>query len=142
MDGVYSNPRIKEIFNILDVYNNVEFVKPDEFFSVTTKNGTFTMPDDILKAQKKLIEKFPREQKGIEKYFKLIGSVSKELEVLQSASWYHYLLFPLLFSNILRYKAKTVTEVLDNIIENDDLTFAPKPKHILSDILQHSDDTH
>ena len=22
------------------------------------------------------------------------------------------------------------------------LTFAPKPKHILSDILQHSDDTH
>ncbi len=135
MDGVYSNPRIKEIFNTLDIYNNVEFIKPDEFFSVTTKNGTFTMPDDIQKAQKKLIKKFPHEQKGIEKYFKLIGSVSKELETLPSASWYHYLLFPLLFSNILLYRNQTVTEVLDKIIENDEL------KLLLNANVQYYNDT-
>ena len=121
MDGVYTNPQIKNIFDKLDVYNNVEFVKPDEFFSVITKNSTFNMPDDAQDAQEKLIEKFPHEQKGIERYFKLIGRVSKEFETLQSASWYHYLLFPLLFSNILRYKNKTVTEVLDKIIEDDEL---------------------
>ena len=121
MDGVYSNPQIKKIFDKLDVYNNVEFVKPDEFFSVTTKNSTFIMPDNLYEAQERLTEKFSYEQKGIEKYFKLIGSVSKELETLQSVSWYHYLLFPLLFSNILRYRNKTVTEVLDKIIKNDEL---------------------
>lgn len=121
MDGVFTNPQIKKIFDKLDVYNNVEFVKPDEFFSVVTNNGTFIMPDDVQEAQDRLTEKFPNEQKGIEKYFKIIGNISKELETLQSASWYHYLLFPLLFSNILRYRNRTVTEVLDNIIETDEL---------------------
>jgi phytoene dehydrogenase-like protein len=135
MDGVFTNPKIKKIFDKLDVYNNVEFVKPDEFFSVVTKNGTFIMPDDVQEAQDKLTEKFPNEQKGIEKYFKLIGKISKELEILQSASWYHYLLFPLLFSNILRYKNKTVTEVLDKIIEDDEL------KLILNTNVQYYNDT-
>jgi len=135
MDGVYSNPQIKKIFDTLDVYNNVEFVKPDEFFSVVTKNGTFIMPDDLKEAQKKLTDKFSHEQKGIEKYFKLIGSVSKELETLQSASWYHYLLFPLLFSNILRYRNQTVTEVLDKIIEDDEL------KLLLNTNVQYYNDT-
>ena len=135
MDGVFTNPQIKKIFDKLDLYNNVEFVKPGEFFSVITKNGTFIMPDDLLEAQDRLTEKFPNEQKGIEKYFKLIGNISKELETLQSASWYHYLLFPLLFSNILKYKSKTVTEVLDKIIETDEL------KLILNANVQYYNDT-
>ena len=135
MDGVYSNPQIKKIFDTLDVYNNVEFVKPDEFFSVVTKNSTFNMPDDVQEAHKKLIEKFPHEQKGIEKYFKLIGNIFKEMEAIQSASWYHYLLFPLFFSNILRYKNRTVTEVLDIIINNDEL------KLILNSNVQYYNDT-
>ncbi len=135
MDGVYTNPQIKKIFDKLDVYNNVKFVKPDEFFSVTTKNGTFIMPDDLQEAQKKLTDKFSHEQRGIEKYFKLIGNISKELETLQSASWYHYMLFPLLFSNILRYRNRTVTEVLDKIIENDEL------KLLLNANVQYYNDT-
>ena len=135
MDGVYSNPQIKKIFDTLDVYNHVEFVKPDEFFSVMTKNGTFFMPDNAQEAQDKLGKKFPDEQKGIKKYFTLIRDVSQELETLQSASWYQYLLFPLLFSNILRYKNKTVTEVLDHIIEDDAL------KLILNANVQYYNDT-
>ena len=135
MDGVFTNPQIKRIFDTLDVYNNVEFVKPDEFFSVVTKNSTFLMPDDLQEAQDKLTKKFPNEQQGIEKYFKLIGTIAKELETLQSASWYHYLLFPLLFSNILRYRDKSVTEVLDNIIESDEL------KLILNTNVQYYNDT-
>ena len=135
MDGVYTNPQIKKIFDKLDVYNNVEFVKPDEFFSVVTKNGTFIMSDDLQEAQNQLTRKFPNEQKGVEKYFKLIGTIAKEFETLQSASWYHYLFFPLLFSNILRYKNKTVTEVLDKIIDNDEL------KLILNANVQYYNDT-
>jgi phytoene dehydrogenase-like protein len=135
MDGVYSNPQIKKIFDKLDVYNNVEFIKPDEFFSVVTKNGTFTMPDDLKKAQDRLTEKFFHEQKGIEKYFKLIDNIFKEMEIIQSASWYHYLLFPFFFPNILLYRNKTVTEVLDKIIEDDEL------KLILNTNVQYYNDT-
>jgi len=135
MDGVYTNSQIKKIFDKLDVYNNIEFVKPNEFFSVVTKNGTFVMPDDFQEAQSRLTKKFPHEHKGIKEYFKLISTISKELETLQSASWYHYLLFPLLFSNILRYKNKTVTEVLDKIIKNDEL------KLIINTNVQYYNDT-
>jgi len=62
MDGVYSSPQIKKIFDALDIYNHVAFVKPDEFFSVMTKNGTFIMPDNLQEAQNKLTEKFPNDQ--------------------------------------------------------------------------------
>ena len=135
MENPFDNGPKEKIFNSLGVYDNVEFVKPDEFFSVITKNSTFNMPDNVQEAQKKLIEKFPHEQKGIEKYFILIGNIFKEMEAIQSASWYHYLLFPLLFSNILRYKNKTVTEVLDKIIEDDEL------KLILNTNVQYYNDT-
>ena len=135
MDGVYSNPQIKNIFDKLDVYRHVEFVKPDEFFSVVTKNGTFIMPDDLQKAQDALGIKFPDQQKGIEKYFELIGLISKETEILQRASWYHYFLFPLFFSNILRYRNKTVTEVLDKIMDDNEL------KLILNANVQYYNDT-
>jgi len=135
MDGVYTNPQIKKIFDKLDVYNHVEFVKPNEFFSVVTKSGTFVMPDDLQEAEDKLAAKFPKEKEGIRQYFALIGNISTELETLQSASWYHYLLFPLLFSNILRYKNQTVTEVLDKIIEDEEL------KLILNTNVQYYNDT-
>ncbi|KYJ87651.1 phytoene desaturase family protein [Sulfurovum riftiae] len=135
MDGVYTNPQIKKIFDRLDIYDHVAFVKLDEFFSVTTKYGSFMMPDDVKLAKEKLIKKFLDEEKGIKKYFKLIGSIAKELESLSSASWYHYLLVPLFSPNILKYKNKTVTEVLDNIIKNDEL------KLILNANVQYYTDT-
>ena len=121
MESVYTNPLIKDIFTRLDVYNNIEFVKANEFFSVVTKDGTFVMPDGVEEAKEALISKFPSEQSGIENYFELIKNVATDLEKLQSASWYHYALFPFLFWRILYYKSKSVTDVLDKIIDNKEL---------------------
>jgi phytoene dehydrogenase-like protein len=135
MEGVYNNPQIRSIFNKLNVYDNIDFVKPDEFFAVTTQSGTFVMPDDFHNAQNKLINYFPHEKTGIKKYFKLISDISKELQKLQDPSWHHYIFFPLLFPNILRYKNKTVSNVLDQIIKDDRL------KLILNANVQYYNDT-
>ena len=135
MESVYTNPLIVDIFNQLEVYNNIEFVKPAEFFSVTTKNSTFVMPDGLDNAKKALIAKFPSEQNGIEKYFNTIEHIAKNLETLQSASWYHFALFPILFWRILYYKPKSVTAVLDSIINNEEL------KLILNSNVQYYNDT-
>jgi len=135
MEGVYTNPQIKKIFNQLDIYNHITFVKPNEFFSITTQNGNFIMPDGLTKAQQKLIEAFPHEQKGIKRYFKLISTVSNEFETLQNASWYHYTFFPFLFLNILRYKNKSVTHILNKILKDDKL------KLILNANIQYYNDT-
>ena len=121
MDGVYSNPLIAEIFKKLEVYENIEFVKPNEFFKITTKNGVFKMPDGVESAKEALIARFPKEQKGIEGYFKLIQRLGEHLNRLQNLSWYHYLLFPFIFWEVILYRSKSVTEVLDKLIEDREL---------------------
>ena len=135
MDGVYSNPSIVKIFKKLGVYEAVEFVKAPEFFEVRTKRGNFLMPDGVVNAKKALVEKFPHEKKGIEAYFKIIEKVGTSLEQLQNASWYHYLFFPFFFWNILRYKPKSVSAVLNKLMEDEEL------KLILNSNVQYYNDT-
>ena len=121
MDGVYTNSRIVKIFEELDVYKHIEFVKANELFEVYTKKGIFRMSDGLEEAQKALIEKFPNEKKAIESYFKLIASIGKQLEILQTPSWYHFLLFPFFFAKILWYKPKSVSDVFDKHFEDEEL---------------------
>jgi len=135
MEGVYTNPKIVEVFKRLDLYDHVEFIKPDEFFSVVTKDGEFTMPDGIESARDALVDRFPKEKANIERYFELIGSIADGFEKLQSLSWYHYILSPIIFKDILRYKSKSVTDVLDTLTTNDEL------KLILNANVQYYSDT-
>ena len=121
MESVYNNPTIKGIFDSLGVYDNIEFIKAPEFFSVVTKNGKFIMPDGVESAKKALVAKFPSESKGIEKYFKLIEQIHSNLTTLQNASWYHYALFPIIFWDVLVYRSKNVMDVLDDIIDDEEL---------------------
>jgi phytoene dehydrogenase-like protein len=135
MDGVYTNPQIKKIFNKLDVYKNIEFVKADEFFKINLKDDEFIMPDGVDEAKSALNKKFPHEKQGIEKYFKLLESISKCFENLQNMKWHHYALFPFMFFNLLRYKDKSVSEVFDTLFRDTKL------KLILNANVQYYNDT-
>lgn len=139
MDGVYTNPAIKEVFEKLGVYQNVEFVKPNEFFKAYISSGEFIMPDGIDNAKKALIEKFPEETKAIRKYFGIIGSISESFLRLANMRWYHYLFFPILFSKILQYKDKSVSDILNSLTDNNELKlilnanvqyYSASPKHL------------
>jgi all-trans-retinol 13,14-reductase len=135
MDGVYENPRIQKVFHKLDVYNHVDFLKVPEFFKITTQNGTFTMPDGIDNAMEALIKRFPKEEKGIKSYFRLLQEISTALESLQRMKWYHYLFFPFYFYTILKYKNRTVTEVFHQLFKDEAL------KLILNANVQYYNDT-
>lgn len=121
MDGVYGNPSIKETFKKLDVYQNIEFVKPDEFFKIYTKNSEFIMPDSKELAIEKLNKMFPKEKRAIAKYFKLLDEISNCYKRLDSIKWYEMVLFPFFFYPILKYKNKSVSEVLDKLTNNGEL---------------------
>jgi len=135
MDGVYSNPQIKKIFEKLDVHNHVKFLKAPEFFEVTTKNGTYYIPDGEKKAKEALQNYFPNEKTGIKKYFKLIKDISNAFENLQDLKIQHYLFFPFYFYKVFQYKNKTTTEVLNELIEDEAL------KLILNSNVQYYNDT-
>lgn len=121
MCGVYSDTAIKQIFEALNVYNNVEFVRVPEFFRISSDSLEFTMPDDIDKAISALSIKYPSEEKAIKKYFDLIKTISDEYRMLFTAPWWKRVLFPFFFKNIVKYKTVSVKEVMDHLIKNEEL---------------------
>ena len=135
MDGVYTNPQLVAIFEKLNVYSNVKFLKAPEFFEITTKNGKYYIPDGANEAKEALQNYFPSQREGIESYFKLIKDISDAFEKLQDLKLHHYLFFPFYFYKVLQYKDKTVTEVLNKLIKNEEL------KLILNANVQYYDDT-
>lgn len=135
MDGVYTNPTIKKAFEKLDVYRHVEFVKPNEFFKVITSHGAFNMPDDKNEAKKALKNRFPQEFTAIESYFKALESVAGFYNKLGNLKWYDIFCFPFFISPLLKYKNKSVSDVINALTDNDEL------KLILNANVQYYNDT-
>ena len=121
MDAVHDNQSTKELFDMLGVYENIEFVRPDEFFRVTAEGFDFTMPDRREKALSALKERYPEDASGLDRYFNLIDSLASDIERVQHARWWELMLFPLLFSNLLKYQKLSVLDVLDELLENEEL---------------------
>jgi len=120
MNGAFSGT-IKEIFDELDVYKNIEFVKPNEFFKVYTKKTTFVMPHSRKEAIKALKREFTSESEAIDKYFQILEDIAKAYKRLEEKKWYQMALFPLFFYSLLKYKNKNVAQVLDSLTSNEEL---------------------
>jgi phytoene dehydrogenase-like protein len=121
MDSVFTDPNKKAIFTALGVYDAITFVRPKEFFCVKTDRLDFVMPDKKDKAIHALCQRYPKETKGIQRYFDTIKSIAQEFEVLQKRSWWKMALFPLFFPNILRYKSSDVSKALNAMIKDEEL---------------------
>jgi all-trans-retinol 13,14-reductase len=120
-NAVFDDGSKKEIFDALGVYDHVEFVRPSEFFRVSSSSIEFTMPDDADKAIMCLCEKYPEEENGIKAYFRLIENISAEYDKLSSASKWKLMLFPFFFKHIVKYRTASVKEVMDGLMENEAL---------------------
>jgi phytoene dehydrogenase-like protein len=121
MNAVYTNPTTRMIFETLGVYDHIEFVRPEEFFRVTTEALDFTMPDDVDQAQKKLIDHYPNDAHAIHTYFALLRSLAQTLEKLSLSQWFSLLASPLKLYQLWKYQSKSVKVVLDEIFSNDAL---------------------
>jgi len=123
MDGVYTNPMIKKIFTRLGVYDAVEFVSSESFYTLTTSTRTYTLPYGIEAAKAYLVDIFPDEAEGLATYFDLIVRIGRQVDTLADAKWYHYAMFPFLFWTILKHMRHSVTDVLDPLIQDEELKF-------------------
>jgi all-trans-retinol 13,14-reductase len=69
MDGPSPRDLKTRIFNELEVFGNVEFVKVPEFYHFVHDHIKITIPHDPAEAIIKLKEAFPEDHAGIEAYF-------------------------------------------------------------------------
>lgn len=117
------DPKVK-IFEDLDVYENVEFIRVPEFYRFISKNVDIVIPDNYKRATDILVKRFPHEEKGIKKFFNVIIGMNKEINKLPREKWKFIILlpvFPLLYRNVMMREKANLGDFLDSIIKDEDL---------------------
>jgi len=125
MDGLDKNDFKLKIFDELGVTGKVKFVRVPEFYRLIAPGFEFTMPDNADEAERRLIETFPHERAGIEKFFHVIMSMAKWLARMPLNPLKFILVFPFLFPffyyYIFRFAKKNVGDFIDSIISDEKL---------------------
>ncbi len=124
MDGLDKKDPKVEIFNDLDVFSHVEFIRVPEFYRFKHGKTDILIPDNKEEAIRVLIEKFPHEKKGIQRFFKKIFAIRNEITGLPSKKWQLFALFPIfpvLFPNLVFNSGKNLGKFLDRIIKDEEL---------------------
>jgi len=103
MDGPAPKDMKTRIFNELEVFNNVEFIKVPEFYNFVSNDLTITIPHDQAKATKVLKDAFPEESGGIDAFFSQILNPKRKAAENE------------------QIKDICLGEFLDKVIKNDDL---------------------
>jgi all-trans-retinol 13,14-reductase len=103
MDSPSAGDMKTRIFNDLDVFNNVEFIRLPEFYHFINGRNEITIPHNHEIAIERLSELFPEEISGIKTYFKQILTPKKKDPANAPT------------------KDISVGEFLDSIIQNEDL---------------------
>lgn len=102
MDGPSPGDMKTRIFNDLDVFNNVEFLKVPEFYRFMNDRIDVTIPHDPEVAAERLSTLFPEETEGIKAYFNQILKPKKRVAENEQQD-------------------KSIGEFLDSIISDEDL---------------------
>ncbi|MEL6866795.1 MAG: NAD(P)/FAD-dependent oxidoreductase [Bacteroidota bacterium] len=123
MSGMVAHGAIPQIFDLLEVEQSVDFLKVPEFFAVVSEKEKFVFPHGIEKATQALVSKYPEDEKGIKRFFKLITGIRKEVNTLPRSpllSKLIYPLMPLLYTNLVEGTKHTVGSWLDKYITNEE----------------------
>jgi all-trans-retinol 13,14-reductase len=124
LDGFGSTGFKKRIFDDLDIFQGVELVRLPEFYRTVWKDTDFVFPDNVEKACSKLKFEFPEEAEAIDKYFRFVTGLGKELENLprtKKQKWLKEPLFPFFYPKLVRSTLNTVGGFLDKLFHNERL---------------------
>ncbi|MBT8298526.1 MAG: NAD(P)-binding protein, partial [Maribacter sp.] len=122
MSGILENGTLPQIFKMLDADKEVELLKVPEFYAAYSERGKFVFPHGYDNATKALIDKYPEDKKGIERFIKLIAGIRKEGVNQPRSAWVRKLIYPfmpLLYPNLVEANRHTVGSWLDKYISNE-----------------------
>jgi len=124
MDGLDEDDLKLAAFQDLKVLDNLEFIRVPEFYRFTNGRVDVVIPDNTERAIDTLIRKFPEDEKGLRKFFRVIVEIRREISRLPKERWKVLLalpIFPILFPKLVSYQNKTVGNFLDSTMRSDDL---------------------
>ncbi|PRX54907.1 phytoene desaturase family protein [Flagellimonas meridianipacifica] len=124
MSGLAEGSNLSNIFKMLEVDKNVEFLQVPEFYGVLSDKEDFVLPHGYGAATKALVDKYPNEKKAIKKFMKLIAGIRKESMNLPRSPFMRkliYPLMPLLSPNLVTATRETIGSWLDKNIKSEEL---------------------
>jgi len=124
MDGLDEKDAKTEVFRDLGIFDGVELVRVPEFYRYINPRVDIVVPDDHREAIDVLVKRFPHEEKGIRKFFKVIIGFRNEIGRLPKDRWKLLLrlpVFPILYPNIMFREKQNLGDFLDSIIQDEDL---------------------
>lgn len=122
MCGLDENGAMLNLFDMLDVNQQVEFLQVPELYAVLSDQEKFVFPHGYDAATKALIDKYPEDEKGIKRFMKFIAGIRKEGVKLPRTPLKRkliYPLMPLLYPNLVKASRHTVGSWLDKYITNE-----------------------
>lgn len=122
MCGYTKNSSFMDLLDMLDVNQEVEFLKVPELYAVHSNKDKFVFPHGYEAASKALIDKYPEDEKGIKRLIKLFVGVRSEGVKLPRTPLKRKLIYPfmpLLYPNLVEASQHTVGSWLDKYITNE-----------------------
>lgn len=122
MCGLVENGSMLNLFDMLDVDQQVEFLQVPELYAALSDQDKFVFPHGYDAASKALIDKYPEDEKGIKRLMKLIDGIRKEGVKLPRTPLKRklfYVFMPLLYPNLVEASRHTVGSWLDKYITNE-----------------------
>ena len=124
LDGLDADDPKLAALQDLGILDNIEFIRLPEFYRFTNDRVDIVIPFNTEEATAVLVKTFPEERKGIEKFFRTVHAIRREIGRFPQTTWHRVLLSPLLpflFPNLIFNTYQTLGRFLDKIITNEDL---------------------
>ena len=122
MCGLEKDGSLLRLFDMLDVDQGVELLQVPELYVVLSDQEKFVFPHDYAAATKALIDKYPEDEKGIERLMKLLAGIRREGVKLPRTPLKRKLMYPfmpLLYPNLVEATRYTVGAWFDKYITNE-----------------------
>ncbi len=122
MCGLSKNGAILNLFDMLEVKQNVEFLQVPELYAVLADQEKFVFPHGYEAATKALIDKYPEDEKGIKRLMKLLAAIREEGVKLPRTPLKRKLMYPfmpLFYPNLVEASRYTVGAWFDKYITNE-----------------------
>ncbi len=122
MCGLNKNGAILDLFDMLNVNQEVEFLQVPELYAVHSNHEKFVFPHGYEEATKALVDKYPEDEKGIKRLMKLLSGIRREGVKLPRTPLKRKLMYPfmpLLYPNLVEASRYTVGAWFDKYLTNE-----------------------